>query len=312
MVFDSAPIRVSVITPFLDAEQFFEEAIQSVLRQDYLSLELLLVDDGSTDESTKIALNYARRYPFVHYFEHPGHANRGTGASRNVGLNAASGEFAAFIDADDVWEPNKLGEQIAIMDAHPDIAMVCGTVRYCSSWAGGEDVLIPTGHVQNEVIYKPDALLKIYPLGETFSPCPSDLLVRRAAVIAVGGFEESFPNFYEDQAFLAKIYLAAPVYFSDRTWTNYRLHENSTCKLASHEDHRRMKPFFLSWLESYVADMPAPEPAILAAIKKAWFPFQHPWLHRLLAIAKASLRPDVLTRKIVRKFSARAQFSVGR
>ena len=78
---------VSCITPFLNAEKFIKEAIQSVLDQTYDNWELFLIDDGSTDSSTEIALHYASRYPRkVRYLSHNGHQNLGLGISRNLGI----------------------------------------------------------------------------------------------------------------------------------------------------------------------------------------------------------------------------------
>src|SRR3712207_4093497 len=118
---------VSVITIFLDEERFIEEAIESVLAQRYDNWELLLVDDGSTDGSTQIALRYAERYPEkVRYLEHPGHENRGRSATRNVGTSYARGEHIGFLDADDVWLPHKLQQQVEILNSHPEAGMVYG------------------------------------------------------------------------------------------------------------------------------------------------------------------------------------------
>src|SRR3712207_2186216 len=83
---------VSVIIIFLNAQGFIREAIESVFAQTYGSWQLLLVDDGSTDASTYIALHYAARYPDkVYYLEHPGHQNKGMSASRNLVLRHVQG-----------------------------------------------------------------------------------------------------------------------------------------------------------------------------------------------------------------------------
>src|SRR5918999_1055965 len=109
---------VSVIMIFLNAEKFIEEAIESVFAQTYDSWELLLVDDGSTDDSTDIALRYAQQNPErVRYLEHDSHLNRGMSASRNLGITHAIGEYIAFLDADDVWLPHKLEQQVAILSS---------------------------------------------------------------------------------------------------------------------------------------------------------------------------------------------------
>ena len=94
---------VSVITIFLNAEKFIQEAIESVLGQRHLDWELVLVDDGSIDASTGIAQGYARRYPNkIHYVEHENHENLGMSASRNLGIRESNGKYVAFLDADDV------------------------------------------------------------------------------------------------------------------------------------------------------------------------------------------------------------------
>src|ERR687886_2830749 len=81
---------VSNIVIFLDAGRFIQEAIESVFAQTHDTWELLLVDDGSTDDSTQIALRYAERHPGkVRYLEHPGHQNRAMSASRNLGIERA-------------------------------------------------------------------------------------------------------------------------------------------------------------------------------------------------------------------------------
>src|SRR5918997_1425231 len=118
-------ILVSTILPFLNAEKFIEEAIESVFAQTYDDWELLLIDDGSTDGSTRIALQYAERHRGrVRYLEHPEHQNRGVSASRNLGISHARGEYVAFLDADDVWLEHKLEQQVAILSSHPEAGMV--------------------------------------------------------------------------------------------------------------------------------------------------------------------------------------------
>src|ERR1043165_10106697 len=105
---------VTAITIFLNEEKFLVEAVESVLAQSSQDWELLLVDDGSSDGSTEIARSYAERHPDrIRRLEHPGHANRGMSASRNLGVSQARGRYVGFLDADDVWLPGQLAEQCA-------------------------------------------------------------------------------------------------------------------------------------------------------------------------------------------------------
>ncbi len=112
---------VSIVLIFFNEAQFITEAIESVLAQSEGGWELLLVDDGSTDESSKIAQTYAQQYGAgnsaeseqsggIRYLTHPNHENRGMSATRNLGLQQAKGKYITFLDADDIWMPNKLAE----------------------------------------------------------------------------------------------------------------------------------------------------------------------------------------------------------
>src|SRR5436853_749734 len=100
------PSLVSVIIPVYNCEQYLAEAIQSVLAQTHPTIELIVVDDGSTDNSAAVAKSFA----VVRYvFQRQG----GPGAARNRGISLARGSFLAFLDADDVWVAGKLTRQLA-------------------------------------------------------------------------------------------------------------------------------------------------------------------------------------------------------
>lgn len=276
--------RVSVICIFFQAEEHLCEAIDSVLAQTFDDFELLLVDDGSTDGSTAIAKDYERRNTDrIRYLEHPRHANRGMSATRNLGLSRAIGQYVAFIDADDRWRATKLEEQVALLDALPDVDAVCGAVNYWASHDGGTDEIIPTGHAFNRAVRPPEALLNLYPLGRADPPCPSDLLIRREMIDAIGGFEESFTGpmqLYEDQAFLTKFYLEGTIYFDERVWLDYRLH-NYSCTSWVHSQGLRpeVRRRYLDWFENYLAGTPHRfNLRIRLALIRALRPFRHPHL----------------------------------
>ena len=96
---------VSVIIPVYNREKFLAEAIDSVLAQTYRPIEIIVIDDGSTDKSGEIARSYAEtKYIYQD--------NQGVSVARNIGVDAAQGEFLAFLDSDDMWLHNKLETQI--------------------------------------------------------------------------------------------------------------------------------------------------------------------------------------------------------
>jgi glycosyltransferase involved in cell wall biosynthesis len=255
--------RVSAVLIFLNAEAFIAEAIDSVLAQSFDDWELVLVDDGSTDGSSAIAQGYAASHPErIRYLDHPGHENRGMSASRNRGASETSGEYLAFIDADDVWERDKLMEQVALLDAHPDVAMVCGALNYWYSWQPGhttEDHIILAGGLADVTLEPPRALLHLYPLGTT-AAAGVDLLIRRDVFRAVGGFEERFRGLYEDQGFLCKVFLQHTVHLSGRAWLKYRQHPQS-CVATTSSSRRKYLQYrrrFLRWFADYAFARNAP------------------------------------------------------
>ena len=251
---------VSVVIIFLNAELYIEEAVQSVLAQTYDNWELLLVDDGSTDGSAQIALRYAERYPEkVRYLEHARHRNRGMSASRNLGIRDSRGQYIAFLDADDLWLPYKLEQQVAIMDSYPEASMVYGSTQFWYSWTGEpqdvqRDYVAELG-VQTNTLYRPPTLLTLlYPLQHVFGPSSSNLLLRRQAVERVGGFEEAFKGIYEDQAFLVKVYLHEPVFVASECWDRYRQHSNSCSAIVVNTGkYQSVRFFFLNWLVEYLS-----------------------------------------------------------
>ena len=112
--------RVSVVIPSFNRAGMIEEAIGSVLAQTYENFELIVIDDGSTDNTPLVLENYGNRV--LSYRQR----NGGVSAARNKGIESATGSLIAFLDSDDLWLPEKLACQVDFFDTHPD-AMICQT-----------------------------------------------------------------------------------------------------------------------------------------------------------------------------------------
>ncbi len=111
--------KISVIIPGYNAGTTIVAAIESVLSQDWPNVECIVVDDGSTDDSAERVAPYLDRIRYVH--KH----NGGFASARNLGMQQASGDFIAWLDADDIFEPDKLRRQMAAFDACPELGLVC-------------------------------------------------------------------------------------------------------------------------------------------------------------------------------------------
>lgn len=114
---------ISVIIPVYNCDRYLSEAIKSVLNQTYKPLEIIIVDDGSTDKSAEIAKSFGDviRYEFQ--------SNSGLGATRNKGVELAKGDYLTFLDADDLWTENKLQLQIEAFNHNATLDMVFGNVQ---------------------------------------------------------------------------------------------------------------------------------------------------------------------------------------
>jgi glycosyltransferase involved in cell wall biosynthesis len=278
---------VSVIMIFLNEERFIEEAIVSVIAQTYEQWELLLVDDGSTDGSPAIALKYVEQYPEkVHYLEHEGHRNRGMSATRNLGIRHAKGELITFLDGDDIYLPQKLERQVAILNSQPEAMMLYGQTMDWFSWTGQPkdsqrdliyDLCVPTHR-----LIQPPVLFNLCLQRKAPTPCTCSAIMRREVFEALGGFEESFRGLYEDQVFFMKAMLQVPIYVVDECWDKYRRHPDSCNSMArTTGQDRSIRLFFLNWLKNYLEEQGNKDSAVWETLQKEFWPYRHPVLSRL-------------------------------
>jgi glycosyltransferase involved in cell wall biosynthesis len=242
---------VSVVIIFLDEAAFLADAIESVLAQTHGDWQLLLVDDGSSDRSTGIARNYAARHAGrIQYLDHEAHANRGMSASRNLGLAHARGKYLAFLDADDVWLPTKLEEQLLIAERYPEVALVYGRTLIWHSWAEevgtDADFFYDLGVTPDRVL-QPPLLALLLIENKAQSPTTCNALMRRDAVLQTGGFEESFTGMFEDQVLFLKLLLRFPGYVASSCWAKYRQRPDS-CS-AGEERSGRVRQAYLQYLD---------------------------------------------------------------
>ena len=160
---------VSVVIPAFQAEAFVDDAIRSVLDQDAPPGELVVVDDGSTDGTAERLAAWGDRIAVVRQ------ANHGLGRSRNVGVAATSGRLLAFLDADDLWLPDKLARQVEHLEAHPDDLAVFGWMQ---------------NFVQPGSGIEPDPRTPLDPRPAYQAPT---MLARREVMDVVGPFDEVGP-----------------------------------------------------------------------------------------------------------------------
>jgi len=169
---------VSVIIPTFNRAKKAARAISSVLYQGFTDYEIIVVDDGSTDETKNAMRQFGEK---IRYIDHP--SNCGVSAARNTGIRKSGSPFIAFLDSDDYWLPGKLEAQTAFFRTHPE-AMICQT----------EELWIRNGRYANP------KRKHLKPSGDVFEPSlrlclisPSAVMLRRGLLEEVGLFDEGLP-----------------------------------------------------------------------------------------------------------------------
>lgn len=249
---DAVAPRVSVILPTFNRARFLGEAMASIESQILSDIELIVVDDGSTDETATLVRRAAATAPFAVSYVHQ--ANAGAYAARNTGLERASGEFIAFYDSDDLWLPHHLSRCVAALDASPDVDWVYAACR--REDAGTGRVLQPTTF---EVNARPRRFLELATLNRNGLHviaddralryqflhglyCGLQNSVIRRRVFEGRRFWDEF-RVVDDVLFLARFLHAGGclAYFTD-VHVVYRVHgENSSASAASQTPEKQLR-----------------------------------------------------------------------
>jgi glycosyltransferase involved in cell wall biosynthesis len=221
----------SVITPFLNAQRYLADAVESVCAQTMPDWELLLVDDASTDDSRTIAERFAARNDKIRIIdlgqEHP----IGPAAARNHAAQQARGDFVVFLDADDILEPDSLRIQTEAMRLYPTAAMVYGATHWWYPDDESRDWTEPIAPAPR--LHAPPKLLRdIILMRRGHAPCICSAMIRRGVFLDLGGFEEQF-RLYEDQTLWVKVFLKYPVVELATRLAIYRQHAESTSAAAA-------------------------------------------------------------------------------
>ena len=206
--------RVSVIIPVHNRADLIRETLQSVAAQTYRDFEVLVVDDGSTDRTPQILAEFL---PHIRIITQA-HAGQGGATARNAGIRAATGEFIAFLDSDDLWFPQKLERQVALFQRVPELAWSYTDMEAFDSATGA------TLYRQSSSrrLYEGDILVPLFL--QMFVPLVT-IMVRREVFDAVGEFFPSPKG--TDYDMLLRIAAQHPIGLAAEVLTRYRVHSHS-------------------------------------------------------------------------------------
>jgi Glycosyl transferase family 2 len=207
--------KVSIVIPAYNAMTYLPDTLASVFQQTFRDFEILLVDDGSTDSlPIWVAQTVSERVKLIYQ------PNQGLSAARNTGIMHSESEYIAFLDADDLWHPTKLAQQVQWLDAHPTIGLIYNWTAQIDA-AGN-----PTGRVLGSAIAG-----NILPqmLQRNIIDCPSSVLVRRQCFDRVGLFDRTLRS-VEDWEMWIRIAATHPIAVICQPLVYYRQHPSNMSK----------------------------------------------------------------------------------
>ena len=201
--------------PAYNCDRYLPEAIDSVLQQSYQAFEVIVVDDGSTDNTAAVLQRYQQQDDRVRAIRQP---NQGVAIARNRGIELARGEWIAFLDADDFFLPDKLAAQMAIATAHPDLGIIHSGWNRVDSQGNHLLAVKPWQQIPKLTL---ESWLRWKPV------LPSAMLIRREWLVRSGGFDPRFPPAEDTELVLRLSRLGCTADWLRQVTVGYRQHENS-------------------------------------------------------------------------------------
>lgn len=245
---------VSIVTPCFNAEHTLARTLDSVLAQTFADYEWIVVNDGSTDRSREVLEGYAQRFGGrLVVVDQP---NSGQTVAKNTGLARARGEFIAFLDADDLWHPEKLARQVALMQARPELGLVYSQGHYIDP----EDRTL--GPLDSSDAYRGQCFTQLLLKNDIVA---SSVMVRRSALDAVGHFDPEL-RACENWELWTRIAHRFPIDRVEERLTLYRQHPNNMSRNLG-----KMRTYRLMTVQKNQARYRDEGPAVQRALAQSLF-----------------------------------------
>ena len=246
---------VSILMPVFNGELYLNQAINSVLSQTYPNWELLIVDDGSSDDSYKIAESYSKKNEKIRLFSHSGRGYRGVSATRNLALENGQGQYIATLDCDDEWLPGRLEKQIDIFRHFPQTIMVYGLAETIDEKGDTvykrlnkkNDIKVPV-YAGSGVPGGPYSIFELLVRGKIWIPSPT-VLALAETVKKCKGFNETLKYQVEDHLLFTLVAEKGPVYFLNEVLANYRVHSETW---SARLDHKKRSRAYLQYCDRLI------------------------------------------------------------
>lgn len=222
--------KISILVASYNYEQYIGETLDSLLAQTYKNFEVVVVDDGSKDNSVKLIKRYVKKYPNVFLYRHENGENRGLVNTIKLGLEKSTGKYVAFCESDDYWLPNNLEEKVKVINEYHSPKVIYNNVKLFGPGQKKQEEYIANLSLIGEGLYETKPIPMTYNIIPTFSCVMID-----RKVLMECDFDAYLPA-WTDWWLYRQIFAKYPIYHVDKALSMWRIHEsyNSEKKAAKY------------------------------------------------------------------------------
>jgi len=210
--------KVSVIIPTYNRGKYIKEAVDSVLSQAFQDFEIIVIDDGSTDNTREVLSLYSDKIEYIYQ------ENKGISCARNTGIRCSNGEYIAFLDSDDMWLEDKLELQVRFLDKNRDVDMVYSGIYYF-------DEMFKINRDYFDLVKPYSGFVLKHLFLRNFIPCVT-VIVRKKCFEKIGLFDETLV-FSEDYDMWMRVAMYFKIDFINKPLARFRIHKDSMTAIVS-------------------------------------------------------------------------------
>ena len=244
----------SILVPTFNHERFINDCIRSVINQTFPDWEMIILDDGSTDNTGSLASEWAKSDPRITYVYQPNKGIFSLFETNNHGLELSAGKYVSILEGDDFWEKDKLQKQFDALETHPEVVLCWGKVRAFSSETGKVHTVLPrmSEHIPISWTNNPVGSILNDLILDNFIPSVT-ISIRKSSLLEIGGFQqlEGFPA--TDLPTVLKLATRGQFYFCNDILANYRIQSNQITKVFTIQMLDKRILFIRRFIESLPA-----------------------------------------------------------
>lgn len=241
---------ISVVVTSYNYEQYLPQTLDSILAQTYKKYEVVIVDDGSKDNSVQLIKNYTKKYKNFHLYQHEGGVNKGLPKTLEFAVKKTKGDYVAFLESDDYWREDKLEDIVSLIRKNRDAVIISNAIIPFGDATNTEAINISEVYLKaNENEFKNEKNIVKLEIDSFYNPIPtfSAAVIKRDALKKIN-FNTPIPAFLDLWVY-KQILHKYPLFHTKKTTTFWRKHEQSFNSLKKQEKNYEKSDVFIKELK---------------------------------------------------------------